>query len=68
MSKFWDYYKEKLVLLTVLQLFEHYYWQNLLKFYDKKDLSTHIRIIYNIRHGYAIRLKFGGKLLTFLTR
>ena len=37
MSKFGDYYKEKLVLLTVLQLFEHYYWQNLLKFYDKKD-------------------------------
>ena len=25
-----------------------------------------ITIIYNVIHGYAIRLKFGGKLLTFL--
>ena len=32
------------------------------------DLSIRIRIIYNVRHGYAIRLKFGGKLLTFQTK
>ena len=50
------------------KLFEHYFWQNLLKFYDKMDLSIRIRIIYNVRHGYAIRLKFGDKLLTFLTK
>ena len=45
----------------MLKLFEHYSWQNLLKFYDKKDLSTRIRIT-------AIRLKFGGKILTFLNK
>ena len=50
------------------KLFEHYFWQKLLKFNDKMDLSIRIRIIYNVRHGYAIRLKFGGKLLTFLTK
>ena len=27
-----------------------------------------MRIIYNVRHRYAICLKFGGKLLTFLTK
>ena len=32
------------------------------------DLSIGIRIIYIIRHRYAIRLKFGGKFLTFLIR
>ena len=47
------------------KLFEHYFWLNLLKFYDKMDLSIRIRIIYNVRHGYAIRLKFRGKLLIF---
>ena len=26
-----------------------------------------MRIIYNVRHRYAIRLKFAGKSLTFLT-
>ena len=27
------------------------FWQNLLKFYDKIDLSIPIRIIYNVRRG-----------------
>ena len=27
-----------------------------------------MRIIYNVRHRYAIRLKFGDKFLTFLTK
>ena len=50
------------------KLFEHYFWQKLLKFSDKMDLSIRIRIIYNVRRGYAIRLKSGEKLLTFLTK
>ena len=32
------------------------------------DLSIRIRIIYNVKHVYAILLKFGGKLLTFVTK
>ena len=31
------------------------------------DLAIRIRIVYNVRHGYATHLKFGIKLLTFLT-
>ena len=27
-----------------------------------------MKIIYNVRHRYAIRLKFGDKFLTFLTK
>ena len=48
--------------------FEYYFWQNLLKFYDKIDLSIRIKINYNVRHRYAICFKFGDKLLTFLTK
>ena len=50
------------------KLFEHCFWQNLLTFYDKMDLSIQIGIIYNVRHHYAIRLKFGDEFLTFLTK
>ena len=50
------------------KLFEHYFWQKVLKVYDKMDLSIQIRIIYNVRHRYAIRLKFEDKFLTFLTK
>ena len=32
------------------------------------DLSIRMRVIYNVKHRYAIRLKFGGKFLTFLTK
>ena len=27
-----------------------------------------MKIIYNVRHRYAIRLKFGDKFVTFLTK
>ena len=49
------------------KLHEHKLWQNLLKFYDKMDLSIRMKIINNVRHRYAIRLEFGEKFLTFLT-
>ena len=49
------------------KLHEHLFWQNLLKFYDKMDLSIRMKIINNVRHRYAIRLEFGDKFLTFLT-
>ena len=32
------------------------------------DLSTRKKIIYNVTHRYAIRLKFRGKFLTSLTK
>ena len=32
------------------------------------NLSIRMRIIYNVRHRYGIRLKFGDKFLTFLTK
>ena len=32
------------------------------------DLSIRMKIIYNVRHCYAIRLKFGDKFLTFLIK
>ena len=44
------------VLLTVHKLFEHYSWQNWLKFYDKMNLSIGMRVIYDVKHRYAIRL------------
>ena len=50
------------------KLFEHYFWQNVIKFYDKIDLSIQMRTIYNARYRYAIRLTFGGKFLFFLAK
>ena len=32
------------------------------------QIPIQIGIIYNVRHCYAIRLKFGDKFLTFLTK
>ena len=32
------------------------------------DLSIQMGIIYNVKNRYVIRLKFGDKLLTFLTK
>ena len=32
------------------------------------DLSIRMWIIYNVKHCYVIRLKFGDKFLTFLTK
>ena len=32
------------------------------------DLSIRMRIVYNLKHRYAMRLKFGEKLLTSLTK
>ena len=37
-------------------------------FYNKMDLSVRMRIVYNVKHRYAIRLKFGEGFLTFLTK
>ena len=50
------------------KLFEHYFWQNVLIFYDKMNLSIRIEIIFNVGHCYVIRLKYGDKCLTFLTK
>ena len=61
-------YKNRSVLLTVYKLSEHYLWQNLLKVYDKTDLSVQMWIIYSARNRYAIRFKFGKKFLTFPTK
>ena len=54
--------------LAAHKLSEHYFWQNWLKFYEKKDLSVRMRIMYNVKHRYPIRLKFGDKFLTSLTK
>ena len=32
------------------------------------DLSIQMRAVYNVKHRYGLRLKFGDKLLTFLTK
>ena len=55
-------------VLTVNKLFEHDFWQNGLKFYNKVDLAMRIRIIYNVKHCYAIHLKFVEKFLTSLSK
>ena len=35
-------------------------------FYDKIDFPIRTRVIYNLKHRYAIRSKFGNKFLTSL--
>ena len=61
-------YKERLVVLTVHKLFEHEFCKNCLKSYDKMDLSIRIKIIYKLKHHYAILLKFGHNFFTSLTK
>ena len=66
-------HKERQVLLTVHKLFEHFFWQNILKFYNKIHLT--MKTIYNVNNVielynnvikcYRIRLNFGDKFLTF---
>ena len=48
----------------VHKLFEHDFWQNWLKFYDRMALPIPMRIIYNVKHRYTIHLKLEGKALT----
>ena len=42
------------------------FWQNRSNFYDKKALSLQMRIIYNVKHCYSIRLRFCGNALSSL--
>ena len=32
------------------------------------DVSFRMKVMYNVKHRYAIRLKFGGKVLTAITK
>ena len=61
-------YEGKEVLLIMHKLYEHYFWQNWLMFYGETDLSIRMRVIYNVEHRCAIRLKFGDKFLTSRTK
>ena len=42
----------------------------LIKFYDKTDLSINMRVTYEsyVKHRFVIRFKFGDKFLTSLTK
>ena len=46
------------------KLFEHKNGSITIKFYNKMGLSFRVRIIYNVKHCYTIRLKFGDRFLT----
>ena len=37
-------------------------------FYKKIDIRSQMKVIYNIKHRYVIRLKFADQFLTSLTK
>ena len=52
----------------MLKLSEHGFWQSSFKFGNKMDLTIRMKIIYNVKHRWTIRLKFGDIILTFPTK
>ena len=57
-----------LVVLTVKKLTEYDFWQGSVKFHVRMDMTIRVRIIYKVKHRYAIRLKFRDKFLSSLTK
>ena len=37
-------------------------------FYNKMDVFFRMIVFYNVKHRYAVRIQFGDKLLTSLTK
>ena len=50
------------------KLSEHDFWQSSFKFDNKMDLTIRMKIICNLKHRRAIRLKYGDIILTSLTK
>ena len=68
MSNFRVYLQEKVSSINCAQAMWGLCLAEIIKFYDKMNLPTQMRINYKLKHCYTICVKFGDQFWTFLNK